>query len=54
MHASSPSEPPMRSAGRSSYWRITDVRGDVLRMGFGIYQDGADVERLAEMLREIG
>jgi len=29
---------------------ITDVRGDVLRIGFGIYQDSADVERLAEML----
>jgi len=29
---------------------ITDVRGDVLRIGFGIYHDEADVERLAEML----
>lgn len=29
---------------------ITDVRGDVLRIGFGIYHDSADVERLAEML----
>ena len=29
---------------------ITDVRGDVLRIGFGIYQDSGDVERLAEML----
>ena len=25
---------------------ITDVRGDVLRIGFGIYQDEADVDRL--------
>ncbi len=25
---------------------ITDVRGDVLRIGFGLYQDDADVERL--------
>jgi kynureninase len=29
---------------------ITDVRGDVLRIGFGIYQDGADVERLLALL----
>ena len=29
---------------------ITDVRGDVLRIGFGIYQDEADVERLAGLL----
>jgi selenocysteine lyase/cysteine desulfurase len=30
---------------------ITDVRGDVLRIGFGIYQDEADVCRLLELLR---
>ena len=30
---------------------ITDVRGDVLRIGFGIYQDHDDVERLAALLR---
>lgn len=29
---------------------ITDVRGDVLRIGFGIYQDEDDVERLAELV----
>ena len=29
---------------------ITDVRGDVLRIGFGIYQDEADVDRLAQLL----
>jgi selenocysteine lyase/cysteine desulfurase len=29
---------------------ITDVRGDVLRIGFGIYQDGADVDRLVQLL----
>jgi selenocysteine lyase/cysteine desulfurase len=29
---------------------ITDVRGDVLRIGFGIYQDKADVERLVQLL----
>jgi selenocysteine lyase/cysteine desulfurase len=30
---------------------ITDVRGDVLRIGFGIYQDEADVDRLVQLLR---
>jgi selenocysteine lyase/cysteine desulfurase len=29
---------------------ITDVRGDVLRLGFGIYQDEEDVDRLVELL----
>jgi selenocysteine lyase/cysteine desulfurase len=29
---------------------ITDVRGDVLRIGFGIYQDESDVERLVGLL----
>ncbi len=29
---------------------ITDVRGDVLRIGFGIYQDEDDVERLIQLL----
>jgi selenocysteine lyase/cysteine desulfurase len=29
---------------------ITDVRGEVLRIGFGIYQDEGDVERLLELL----
>ena len=32
---------------------ITDVRGDVLRIGFAIYQDGEDVDRLAAMLGEL-
>jgi selenocysteine lyase/cysteine desulfurase len=32
---------------------ITDVRGDVLRIGFGIYQDEEDVERLAAYLGEL-
>ena len=32
---------------------ITDVRGDVLRIGFGIYQDGDDVERLVGKLGEL-
>ena len=30
---------------------ITDLRGDVLRIGFGIYQDEDDVDRLVELLR---
>ena len=30
---------------------ITDVRGDVLRIGFAIYQDEADVDRLIDLLR---
>ncbi|MFN3748440.1 MAG: class V aminotransferase [Sphingorhabdus sp.] len=30
---------------------ITDVRGDVLRIGFGLYQDVEDVDRLVEILR---
>lgn len=29
---------------------ITDVRGDVLRIGFGIYQDETDVDRLVALL----
>ena len=29
---------------------ITDVRGDVLRIGFAIYHDEADVDRLVELL----
>ncbi len=32
---------------------ITDVRGDVLRIGFGLYQTLADVERLREALRRL-
>jgi selenocysteine lyase/cysteine desulfurase len=32
---------------------ITDVRGDVLRIGFGIYQDEADVDRLVELLGKL-
>src|SRR5207237_7791618 len=29
---------------------ITDVRGDVLRIGFGIYQDEGDVDRIVGLL----
>jgi selenocysteine lyase/cysteine desulfurase len=32
---------------------ITDVRGDVLRIGFGLYQDEDDVERLAGLLGQL-
>ena len=32
---------------------ITDVRNDVLRIGFGIYQDSADVERLGELVAQL-
>jgi selenocysteine lyase/cysteine desulfurase len=32
---------------------ITDVRGDVLRIGFGIYQDESDLERLIALLAEL-
>ena len=32
---------------------ITDVRGNVLRIGFGLYQDESDVERLAGLLRRL-
>ncbi len=32
---------------------ITDVRGNVLRLGFGIYQDEGDVDRLVDRLREL-
>jgi selenocysteine lyase/cysteine desulfurase len=32
---------------------ITDVRGEVLRIGFGIYQDGSDVARLVGLVGEL-
>jgi len=32
---------------------ITDVRGDVLRIGFGLYQDESDVERLIALLAQL-
>jgi selenocysteine lyase/cysteine desulfurase len=32
---------------------ITDVRGDVLRVGFGLYQDESDVERLLGLLQTL-
>ena len=33
---------------------ITDVRGDVLRIGFGLYHDEEDVEAFAAMAAELG
>lgn len=33
---------------------VTDIRGDVLRLGFGLYQDPEDVDRLNEILKVIG
>ncbi|RYE04511.1 MAG: class V aminotransferase [Sphingomonadales bacterium] len=33
---------------------ITDVRGDVLRIGFGLYQDARDVSQLIAALRHLG
>ena len=32
---------------------VTDVRGDVIRIGFGLYQDGSDVDRLATLAAEL-
>jgi selenocysteine lyase/cysteine desulfurase len=32
---------------------FTDVRGDVLRIGFGLYQDESDVDRLASAMRAL-
>lgn len=32
---------------------IVDVRGDVLRIGFGLYQDESDVDRLIGLLRHL-
>ena len=32
---------------------VTDVRGDVLRIGFGLYHDEEDVEALAALAKEL-
>jgi selenocysteine lyase/cysteine desulfurase len=32
---------------------ITDVRGDVLRIGFGLYHDADDVERFAALAKDL-
>jgi kynureninase len=46
---------------KASEWRgrlldagvVTDVRDDVIRFGFGLYQDAADVERLIAACRAL-
>jgi selenocysteine lyase/cysteine desulfurase len=49
-----------RSSRAQAWWRqlmdancVTDVRGDVLRIGFGIYQDTDDVDRLVQLLARL-
>ena len=49
-----------RSSGAQDWYErlkaencITDVRGDVLRIGFGLSQDESDVERLLELLSQL-
>jgi selenocysteine lyase/cysteine desulfurase len=32
---------------------LTDVRADVLRVGFGVYQDESDVERLLKLFQTL-
>jgi selenocysteine lyase/cysteine desulfurase len=44
-------EAPAIHAELESQNVITDVRGDVLRIGFGLYQDAEDVARLIAVLR---
>jgi selenocysteine lyase/cysteine desulfurase len=33
---------------------VTDVRDDVIRFGFGLYQDAEDVDRLIAACRALG
>lgn len=33
---------------------VTDVRGDVIRLGFGLYQEESDVDRLAALAEQLG
>ena len=40
-------------AGLAAAGVTTDVRGDVLRIGFGLYHDAADVDALVDLLRSI-
>lgn len=46
-------EAPAIHAALESRGVITDVRGDVLRIGFGLYQDAEDVARMIKVLRAI-
>lgn len=32
---------------------VTDVRGDVIRLGFGLYQDDSDIDRLAALAAQL-
>lgn len=50
-----------RSAGAGDLYRslhergvITDYRGDRLRLGFGIYHDSSDVDRLIDVIGQLG
>jgi selenocysteine lyase/cysteine desulfurase len=46
-------EAPAIHATLESHSVITDVRGDVLRIGFGLYQSADDVARMIKVLRAI-
>jgi kynureninase len=47
------SDAPALHAALDASGVVTDVRGDVLRIGFGLYQDADDVERLLDILRAL-
>ncbi|MEE9434385.1 MAG: class V aminotransferase [Sphingorhabdus sp.] len=47
-------EAPNIHAALEARGAITDVRGDVLRVGFGLYHDAGDVEKLLAVLNDIG
>ena len=47
-------EAPDIHAALEARGAITDVRGDVLRVGFGLYHDAGDVEKLLSVLNDIG
>lgn len=40
-------------AGLAAAGVTADVRGDVLRIGFGLYHDAADVDALADLMRRV-
>ena len=44
---------PALHAALESYSVVTDVRGDVLRIGFAIYHDKGDVDHLIKIIREV-
>jgi selenocysteine lyase/cysteine desulfurase len=39
--------------GLNAYEVVTDVRGDVLRIGFGVYQDESDIDQLLAILKTV-